>query len=223
MVGTRGEGKSSCEEGGSSSVNINFANNNLLNHVYTDNVKGRRDGMEAEIPIDAHLYREKIMVWDEAQANQLYQRGAFGKPLSGGKLQLSPVEALHLLDSGKIRVIDRETDEQLKFDDLSARLSKRDPELMLKYTVYSDLRSRGYVIKTGLKFGAHFRVYERGDKPGETHSKYIVHAIPEGSKFTPTELARAVRLAHSVRKSMLFAVVDDEGDVTYYSLSRERP
>ncbi|KUO41669.1 MAG: hypothetical protein AVW06_00650 [Hadesarchaea archaeon DG-33-1] len=179
--------------------------------------------MEAEIPIDAHLYREKVMVWDEAQANQLYQRGAFGKPLSGGKIQLSPVEALYLLDCGKIRVIDRETDEQLKFDDFSARLTKRDPEIMLKYTVYSDLRSRGYVIKTGLKFGAHFRVYERGDKPGETHSKYIVHAIPEGSKFTPTELARAVRLAHSVRKNMLFAVVDDEGDVTYYSLSRERP
>jgi len=179
--------------------------------------------MEAEIPVDAHLYREKVMVWEEAQANQLYQRGAFGKPLSGGKLQLAPVEALYLLDGGKIRVIDRGTDEQLKFDELSARLSKRDPELMLKYAVYSDLRSRGYVVKTGLKFGAHFRVYERGEKPGETHSKYIVHAIPEGIRFTPTELARAVRLAHSVRKSMLFAVVDDEGDVTYYSLSRERP
>lgn len=179
--------------------------------------------MEAEIPVDAHLYREKVMVWEEAQANQLYQRGAFGKPLSGGKLQLAPVEALYLLDGGKIRVIDRGTDEQLKFDEFSARLAKRDPDLMLKYAVYSDLRSRGYVVKTGLKFGAHFRVYERGDKPGETHSKYIVHAIPEGIKFTPTELARAVRLAHSVRKSMLFAVVDDEGDVTYYSLSRERP
>jgi len=40
MVGTRGEGKNSCVEGGSSNVNINFANNNLLNYVYTDNVKG---------------------------------------------------------------------------------------------------------------------------------------------------------------------------------------
>jgi len=179
--------------------------------------------MEAEIPVDAYLHREKVMVWEEAQANQLYQRGAFGKPLSGGKLQLAPVEALYLLDGGKIRIIDRETGERLKFGELSARLARRDPELMLKYAVYADLRSRGYVVKTGLKFGSHFRVYERGDKPGETHSKYIVHAIPEGSRFTPTELARAVRLAHSVRKSMLFAVVDDEGDVTYYSLSRERP
>ena len=94
---------------------------------------------------------------------------------------------------------------------------------MLKYLVYSDLRSRGYVVKTGLKFGAHFRVYERGKTPGEEHSLYLVHAIPEGSKLTPADLARAVRLAHSVRKRMLFAVVDDEGDITYYSLTRERP
>jgi tRNA-intron endonuclease len=179
--------------------------------------------MEAEIPVEAYLYREKVMVWDEAQANQLYQRGMFGKPLSGGKLQLAPVEALYLLDGDKIRVIDQETGKPLGFDELSARLAKRDPELMLKYAVYADLRSRGYIVKTGLKFGAHFRVYDRGEKPGETHSKYIVHAIPEGCKFTPAELARAVRLAHSVRKSMLFAVVDDEGDVTYYSLTHERP
>jgi hypothetical protein len=41
--------------------------------------------------------------------------------------------------------------------------------------------------------------------------------------FIGCPLISAVRLAHSVRKDMLFAVVDDEGDVTYYSLSRERP
>ncbi len=180
--------------------------------------------METEIPvIEAYLYRDKVMVWEEAQANQLYQRGAYGKPLSGGKLQLAPVEALYLLDGGKIRVLDRETTKAINFRKLSAKFAERDPDLMLKYLVYSDLRSRGYIVKTGLKFGAHFRVYDRGEKPGETHSKYIVHTLPEGCKLTPTEFARAVRLAHSVRKTILWAVVDDEGDVTYYALTRERP
>ena len=61
---------------------------------------------KAEIPVvEAQLYKCKIMVWDEAQANQLYQRGSYGKPLSGGKLQLAPVEALYLLEVGKIRVV----------------------------------------------------------------------------------------------------------------------
>ncbi len=76
------------------------------------------------------------------------------------------------------------------------RFVRSGPELMLKYAVYSDLRSRGYIAKTGLKFGAHYRVYERGEKPSEAHSKFLVQAAPEGIKLTPTEPARAVRLAH---------------------------
>ena len=179
--------------------------------------------MEAEIPAEAERYKDKIIVWDEAQASRIHQQGAVGKPLSGGRLQLAPVEALYLLDREKIRVFERKGKRELSFSELSKKLAKQDPELMLKYLVYSDLRSRGYVVKTGLKFGAHFRVYERGKGPGEGHSPYLVHAIPEGCKLTPAEFARAVRLAHSVRKKMLFAVVDDEGDVTYYSLTRERP
>jgi len=178
---------------------------------------------EAEIPVvEAQLYKGKIIVWDEAQANQLYQRGSYGKPLSGGRLQLASVEAFYLLEGGKIHVVG-EDGKKLKFKDLSDKFTEGDPEVMLKYSVYADLRSRGYIIKTGLKFGAHFRVYERGEKPGEAHSKFLVHAVPEGIKLTPTELARAVRLAHSVRKAILWAIVDDEGDVTYYALTRERP
>ncbi|KUO42037.1 MAG: hypothetical protein APZ16_03595 [Candidatus Hadarchaeum yellowstonense] len=179
--------------------------------------------MEAEnVVIEAKLYRGKIIVWDEAQANQLYQRGFFGKPLSGGKLQLAPVEALYLMETGKIIVTNSEG-KKLSFKALAEKFLETDPELMLKYAAYADLRSRGYIVKTGLKFGAHFRVYDRGEKPGEAHSKFLVHAIPEGVKMTPTELARAVRLAHSVRKKIFWAVVDDEGDITYYSVTRERP
>jgi len=51
----------------------------------------------------------------------------------------------------------------------------------------------------------------------------LVHAVPESARLSSTDMARAVRLAHSVKKSILFAIVDDEGDVTYYSMSRERP
>lgn len=179
--------------------------------------------MEAEIPVsEARLYKGKIIVWDETQANHLYQRGFFGKPLSGGKLQLAPVEALYLLESGKVHVVD-DCGKSLNLRTLSEKFVEADSELMLKYTTYADLRSRGYVIKTGLKFGAHFRVYERGEKPGEAHSKFLVQAVPEGIKLTPTELARAVRLAHSVKKKIFWAVVDDEGDITYYSIARERP
>jgi tRNA-intron endonuclease len=180
--------------------------------------------MESEIPlVEVKLHKGKVMVWDEAQANQLYQRGFYGKLLSGGKLQLSLVETLYLMDVGKITVKD-EDGKKLKFKDLFVMFSNVDSELPLKHAVYSDLRSRGYILKTGMKFGAHFRVYERGEGPGESHSKFLVHAIPEeGARLTPTELARAIRLAHSVRKKIMWAIVDTDGDVTYYALTRERP
>ena len=98
--------------------------------------------MEAEIPvIEAQLYKNKVIVLDEAQANQLYQRGSFGKPLSGGRLQLSPVEALYLLESDKIQVVDVRG-KKLTFEALVKKFTRSDPDFMLKYIVYADLRSR---------------------------------------------------------------------------------
>jgi len=179
--------------------------------------------MVMEPPARVWVYGDRGLVMEEEQANRLYQKGAFGKPLSGGRLQLSPLEILYLLENEKVEVVEGRSGKVLGWEELCRRFGRRDPELMLKYRVYADLRSRGYVVKTGLKFGSHFRVYGRGERPGEVHSRYLVHAIREGTRLSPPELARAVRLAHSVRKVMIFAVVDDEGDVTYYSLRREKP
>jgi tRNA-intron endonuclease len=164
------------------------------------------------------LQRQRVIVWK----GEGLEKGWFGKQLGEGRVQLAPVEALHLVEKGKLKVQD-EGGAELPFEKLFTLFTQADPDFPLKYAVYSDLRSRGYIVKTGLKFGAHFRVYERGGKPGEAHSKYIVQAVPEWIKLTPTDFARGVRLARSVRKGMLFGVVDDEGDVTYYSLTREKP
>ncbi|MEM2619005.1 MAG: tRNA-intron lyase [Candidatus Hadarchaeales archaeon] len=163
------------------------------------------------------LHKHGVMVTGETGE---LERSFFGKPALGG-LQLCPVEALYLVEKGKLAV--EAEGRRLSATELIDHFTKLDPDFSLKYAVYSDLRSRGYIVRTGLKFGAHFRVYERGEKPGEAHSKYIVQAVPEWIKLTPTDFARGVRLARSVRKGMLFGVVDDEGDVTYYSLMREKP
>lgn len=176
--------------------------------------------MVEDIP-KAHYYGDRILINEEDQASKIHQYGSTGKPLSRGRLQLSPIETLYLLERDKITVIDEEEEKELSFDEISSKLVDKNPDLLLKYRAYRDLRSRGLVVKTGLKYGSHFRVYERGETPGSAHSPYLVHAISENESLTPQDLARAIRLAHSVRKKMIFAVVDDEGDVTYYSLKRE--
>ncbi|MCS7106009.1 MAG: tRNA-intron lyase, partial [Candidatus Aenigmarchaeota archaeon] len=98
-----------------------------------------------------------------------------------------------------------------------------------QFIVYRDLRERGYLVKTGYKFGAHFRVYERGvklkrgPKAPHEHTKFVVHAVPEEAAFSLPEMSRAVRLAHNIRAIFVWAVVDKESDVTYYEIKRLTP
>jgi tRNA-intron endonuclease len=162
------------------------------------------------------LIGDKVVVENEATASKLQQKG-FGRPREG-KLELSLLEAAYLLERGSIKVLEGE--KECSHEDLLQRLE--DEDALLKYRIYRDLRQRGYIVKTGFKFGAHFRVYERGDGMKE-HSRYLVHAVRESETMEFPELARAVRLAHSVKKTMVFAVMDQEGDITYYKIERMTP
>ena len=85
------------------------------------------------------------------------------------------------------------------------------------------MRNRGYIVKTALKFGADFRVYDRGVKPGDDHAKWIMYPVSESSMLTWYEFSAKNRVAHSTRKKLLIAIVDEEGDCTYYSISWTRP
>ena len=68
------------------------------------------------------------------------------------------------------------------------------------------------MIKTGFKFGTHFRVYFPGARPMQsdgsswTHSKHVIHVFPKESKLLISEWARVIRVAHSVRKTFILAV-----------------
>jgi tRNA-intron endonuclease len=139
-------------------------------------------------------------------------------------LDLSFVEALYLLEKGKIAV--KKGRSSYDFPRLMKFGLGRDRRLYEKYIVYKDIRDRGLVVKTGLKFGCDFRVYARGvgvkkgPKQASEHTKWIVYALPEDATCSFAELARAVRLAHSIRARMLWAIVDNEGEVTYHEVVR---
>ena len=167
------------------------------------------------------LVGANVIVPKEPEANALYQKGYFGDMQKGGKLSLSLVEAAYLLQKGRLNV--KEGRKKIGFDTLLKAGEVADPNIFTEYVVYEDLRDRGYLVKTGFKFGAHFRIYKRGDKPGEAHSAFMVHAVPEYYTLSMTELSRIIRLGHSVKKCMWIAVVDNEGDVTYYQTRRIKP
>ena len=100
---------------------------------------------------------------------------------------------------------------------------KLNKNFWIDYSVFKDLRTRGYIVKTALKFGADFRVYDRGVKPGQDHAKWVMFPIAESASCSWHEFAAKNRVAHSTRKRLLIAIVDEEGDVTYYSIAWTRP
>ena len=177
--------------------------------------KPKKTQKRSQAPAHALLDKDRAIVLDEKEASRLWNKGAFGE-LKDGKLQLSLLEALFLMETGKLK-----TDKS--YTELFKECSDKYGSFLHILNVYKDLRARGYVVKTGFKFGAHFRLYERGIKPGEGHSDFLVHMIPEEYKFELQDLSRAVRLSHSVKKKIWYAINDSEGDVTYYQIVRVKP
>ena len=142
--------------------------------------------------------------------------------LSSGKVQLSLLESLYLIEKNKIEVLDGRN-KVIIFEKFIKKARKVEPNFWIRYCVYKDMRDRGYITKTALKFGADFRVYDRGVKPGEDHAKWIIYPVYEGETLTWYDFAAKNRVAHSTRKRLLMGIVDDEGDVTYYEIKWTRP
>ena len=166
------------------------------------------------------LLEDRVVLWDPAASERLHEHGFFGKPV-GERLQLSLVESAYLLEKGLIQIVDR-SGESLDLQGFEARARLIENDFDLKYGVYRDLRERKLVVKTGFKFGTHFRVYKQVGYLGKVpHSEYLVHTVPEDHIFLPPVLSRAVRLAHSVRKQMIFAY-PNEG-VKYLEVRRLKP
>ncbi|MFH0875506.1 MAG: tRNA-intron lyase [archaeon] len=171
--------------------------------------------------IKSVLYEERVITEDSDPARELYSQSRFGT-IEEGKVYLSLIEALYLIDKGKIDVFDKKG-KAINFELFLKKAQKIEPNLFIRYCVFKDIRNRGYIIKTALKFGADFRVYDRGVKPGEDHAKWVVFPVHEGSTLTWYEFSSKNRVAHSTKKRLLVACVDEEHDVTYWEIKWVRP
>jgi tRNA-intron endonuclease len=141
------------------------------------------------------------------------EQGWYGKKFDADRVILSGVEAYFLSVYGPC-TLTREG-EGISSAEFLAQSSEEDPEFRSKVLVYADLRRRGYVPRTGYKFGHHFRVY----RPQKSHSELLVQAIGQEENLPMNLISRSVRLAHSVKKKMLFACVYAES-IQYIEFGR---
>jgi len=168
--------------------------------------------------ITSYLIGERISSTSQ-MAFSMYEKSRWGEK-KVGKIEYSGVESLYLVGEGQMKVFSGR--KEISENDLLRKLKRKDKKLETKVIAFSDLRKKGYIVKTALKFGAEFRVYEKGVKPGEDHADWLLISVKGSEDMNWHEFAAKSRVAHSTRKKLLIGVVDEEDDVTYYEVGWAR-
>ena len=186
-----------------------------------DPQKGLLAGVEA-------LKDGRLVVWSPRESRKLYAIGFYGKPLGIPKpkedfeapLILDPIEGIYLLEKGMISVYSGERENEVDLEELKKSASGMLEGFEESYQIYRDLRERGLIVTPGIKYGCDFAVYEKG--PGLDHAPFIIKVKSSGEGLTAAEIVEAGRLATSVRKTFIIAMVDS-GEIRFLSFKWWRP
>ncbi len=149
---------------------------------------------------------------------ELLQSGPFGT-LIDDKYVFTPIECMYLLFKNKIHLID-EKNNSLTMDDILKIMIPVDNDIWTKFLVFIDLKSRGYSVKQGYGPGISFRLYSRGSKSGDESAKMLIYILTDGDSISLDELDRITKLATSSRKKLVFALINPQGEITYYKVSQ---
>jgi len=176
--------------------------------------------LDTEFPdlVEAVLMERKlrIVVKDVGFQDQLRNKG-FGEKLDSEYI-LQPYEALYLIHTKRL-LLNTKKVKKLDFESLLKITLRHDKEILTKFLIYRDLRSRGYVAKEGFGFGVDFRLYERGEfekKP----ARYVVFGINEGIQVETTDFSEALDQITKMGKNAVAAVIERRGEITYYKISK---
>ena len=91
------------------------------------------------------LIDDTVVIREQKEGSQLYNKGNYGYPRSGGGLDLDLVEATYLVECRRLEVVRGK--ERMNFEDLFRYSASMHEGFDIKYMVYRDLRQRGFVVK----------------------------------------------------------------------------
>ncbi|KAJ2455271.1 tRNA splicing endonuclease subunit sen2 [Coemansia sp. RSA 2424] len=139
-------------------------------------------------------------------------------------MQLSFYDTLFLCDVDCLRVRDPQGIEY-SYADLWALFCSvdRSPDFALKYAAYYYYRSKGWVVRSGLKFGSDFLLYSKG--PAQSHAQYSVLVrrsdsyesvdiageegeLPRATSHSWQFMFSLSRITSQVRKTLVLCYVD---------------
>nr|WP_069807131.1 tRNA-intron lyase [Vulcanisaeta thermophila] len=172
-----------------------------------------------------YLVGNAVVIPSIEDSRKLYSMGFYGKFLGRDKVRinevnsvntpliLSIVEALYLVDKGLLRVFTTDG-KPLGRDDLVMVGRESIANFDNVYAIYRELRDGGFIIKSGLKFGSLFAVYEKG--PGIDHAPVLLHFVEPRRAVTALDITRAARLSHSVNKRFVMATYNEADGRIHY-------
>ena len=163
---------------------------------------------------DGIIVDDAANVSDADSIHELYG-GGYGQ-LTEGKLTLATYETLYLLYYKNLNL--KRKRHTVTFDEFMRQMRKKSNDTLVRFLIYRDLRTRGYVVRDGFGFGSDFCVYERGDY-GKKGTKYLVFGFSDGKYETAGALQKKVIEITSMGKEPIVAVVDGRGEVIYYKIT----
>ncbi|ESS06365.1 MAG: tRNA intron endonuclease [uncultured archaeon A07HB70] len=157
----------------------------------------------------------EVVVGGDAR-QRFHDAGGYGRPLDGDTLALAPVEAAHLLFRDDLSAV-YDGDERLGLRGLLARTG-----VVRRFVVHRDLRDRGFYCSPArpgwtpddAAAGCDVVVYPRGKGPGDGVVEHRVRVVGEPD---------ALSVARLVDDPTALAVVDEEGEPTYFDCERGQP
>ncbi|MCK4650329.1 tRNA-intron lyase [Candidatus Pacearchaeota archaeon] len=163
----------------------------------------------------------KQITSNSSEAYALLEKSQFGEK-QNQKIFYSLTEAFFLIEDNKMQIFDFRNN-LLTESQLLKKFQHLDKNFIPKYLTFKDLRKKGYIVKTALKFGAEFRIYEKGKRISESHSKWLCYPIQENQSIKWQDFAAKNRIAHSSKKKLLIAIIDEENQISYYETNWIKP
>ncbi|CAM0908580.1 unnamed protein product [Alopecurus aequalis] len=161
---------------------------------------------------------DAVLAVDPQQAT-LLNRAAFGRAVQNAGaeeeqwFQLGAEEVFYLCHGLKCIAVRSESEKRMGEGQLWDHLCTASESFPEMYKAYSHLRTKNWVVRSGLQYGTDFVAYRH--HPALVHSEFAVVVVPEGAEFGGrcgrlkvwSDLLCALRASGSVAKTLLVLTV----------------
>ena len=143
---------------------------------------------------------------------QFYDARGYGTPTGGNRIDVSRVEAAHLLFRGDLDAVVGPSGDRLDFESFFVDSASAADRFALRFLVYAELRDRGFYLSPAREGWpgedgddwTDLTVYPRGTKPGDGEPAHRVVVLGERASIPASEI-----------QDRTLAVVDEESEISY--------